>query len=1214
VSRYNKYLLNLISDECVLMCQADLKKSFRSTLNERKQMSTKTSIKRIALVAVSALGFGLLSVVPASAAIALGDITAMTLTKTSGASQVDVAVKVKLGATFASVARNASGADNYPVRASITTFPSGGSAVVSTDISTDAPTAPTGVAVAAVSATHVELVNDVSGDGVVVTDDQAVITVASHAVLAGDTVTLAGFLDDDGAGANDFAQLNGSRVVEAVTATTITVTLAAVAADVAKAAAAAGTVAVPAVANSVSNSGSTLTIVRTDQAGITAGTYTNLGEFVFTPTKSGTHVITAWYDFDGNGLLTTGEVSQTLSVSVSSAAVASTDFGNSLDTTASTDNTLVGTKVSSVGVTVVETSGRVGQMVGFAPNYHVTRNAGATASNASAALSGRAANLNYSVTNPAGTAVSVVDAKTAGVASTEQYVPGSGTLTATSATASVSTTVSIKGSTVYFNPATAGTYTITVYHDADRLDSLSYGEAVATASVVIAADALPSITFTKYGTSTTDDQADQTDFGQLVKISLRNGTTPWTLAANESLILTGASTTDFLRYTEYTAAGNSWQLPAAGASTLSLTAANFNGSGDAWINVGDTTDAGGTFTVSAVVQGGTAAGASGSFSITTINTDAATASTTTDYVLAATGDVANYNADAGVSGAAVATDGTGAWKIAPGVSTSVLAEIASGTATYKYYSALVTDTLGLITGIAGAQYSIIKQTASSATGLTDDSVVTLGFTVPATTLGLASGTQVASMNIRKASNAASITINVTVETATPNSVGVNPATLTGTTYSLRAAAASANSFTATVFDQFGNTMAGQQVIAQVTDGRNQQLVGTPLVTNADGQVTYKLTDAYTGTVLNSDTLKFTTVTGSKVGTVTVNYATYNPASTVTITGGASADVAPTVTYSYINAGTSGASGTTVKMTATVKDANGATLPAGIPVTWAISGLDGKSAILVSATTGYDWSTSMTNANGEAVTYVYAWGTGTVSVTATAGAVTSATAGKINFANAAGDARVVSATVTNNIITAKVVDRYGNPVKGVSLTATRNSGVGYFSGSASSGATGETNASGTVDFVMTGGAANVTVATTTLNAGQTSSAASQVNGTAITATSIGASLSPAGVQSVTVDVTSDSPSNIAATEAANAASDAAAEAIDAANAATDAANLAAEAADAATVAAEEARDAADAATAAVEELATQVATLMAALKAQITTLANTVAKIAKKVRA
>lgn len=108
-------------------------------------------------------------------------------------------------------------------------------------------------------------------------------------------------------------------------------------------------------------------------------------------------------------------------------------------------------------------------------------------------------------------------------------------------------------------------------------------------------------------------------------------------------------------------------------------------------------------------------------------------------------------------------------------------------------------------------------------------------------------------------------------------------------------------------------------------------------------------------------------------------------------------------------------------------------------------------------------------------------------------------------------------------------------------------------------------------------------------------------------------------SVTLKVVDPNAALIAASQAATvaaaeAATDAAAEAIDAANAATDAANLAAEAADAATVAAEEARDAADAATAAVEELATQVATLMAALKAQITTLANTVAKIAKKVKA
>ena len=114
---------------------------------------------------------------------------------------------------------------------------------------------------------------------------------------------------------------------------------------------------------------------------------------------------------------------------------------------------------------------------------------------------------------------------------------------------------------------------------------------------------------------------------------------------------------------------------------------------------------------------------------------------------------------------------------------------------------------------------------------------------------------------------------------------------------------------------------------------------------------------------------------------------------------------------------------------------------------------------------------------------------------------------------------------------------------------------------------------------------------------------------LTTTTNGTVATPVTLTFTVVDAAAD-----ATTAAAEAATDAAAEAIDAANAATDAANLAAEAADAATVAAEEARDAADAATAAVEELATQVATLMAALKAQLTTLANTVAKIAKKVKA
>jgi hypothetical protein len=195
------------------------------------------------------------------------------------------------------------------------------------------------------------------------------------------------------------------------------------------------------------------------------------------------------------------------------------------------------------------------------------------------------------------------------------------------------------------------------------------------------------------------------------------------------------------------------------------------------------------------------------------------------------------------------------------------------------------------------------------------------------------------------------------------------------------------------------------------------------------------------------------------------------------------------------------------------------------------------------------------------------------------------------------------------MTVTVKDRYGNPVTSVLLTVAA-SGVGSFSGGATTQSY-TTDATGTYTFLATslvsaGGAGTFSASIATAGTDATSSAGY------VGATEVDSTLA-AGVSTKSASVTFGAGTN-AAQAAAEAATDAAAEAIDAANAATDAANLAAEAADAATVAAEEARDAADAATAAVEELATQVATLMAALKAQITTLANTVAKIAKKVKA
>jgi len=194
------------------------------------------------------------------------------------------------------------------------------------------------------------------------------------------------------------------------------------------------------------------------------------------------------------------------------------------------------------------------------------------------------------------------------------------------------------------------------------------------------------------------------------------------------------------------------------------------------------------------------------------------------------------------------------------------------------------------------------------------------------------------------------------------------------------------------------------------------------------------------------------------------------------------------------------------------------------------------------------------------------------------------------------------------VSVAVTDRYGNGVSGVTLTLAA-SGVGSFAGGATTQSF-TTDATGKYTFLATSNVAaggTGTYSATAGNAGDATSLIGYVGATAVDSTL------KAGNSTASASVTFAAGVN-PTVAAAEAATDAALEAIDAANAATDAANLAAEAADAATVAAEEARDAADSATAAVEALASEVATLIAGLKAQITTLANTVAKIAKKVKA
>jgi len=472
--------------------------------------------------------------------------------------------------------------------------------------------------------------------------------------------------------------------------------------------------------------------------------------------------------------------------------------------------------------------------------------------------------------------------------------------------------------------------------------------------------------------------------------------------------------------------------------------------------------------------------------------------------------------------------------------------------------------------------------------------------------------------------------------------------------STKVKAGTANTFTVAVLDQFGNPMSGeilQPSLGSTSDNYVASTTYATITTGSAGTATWTLTDA-TATDATSDAVTFTSASVSTVsGSRTLSYVTTVPAvSTLTAyydydwdstqsASNISTLVPSTGIYTAVGGSTrlSLTSARNISVPATSStDADNANDMILYRVNALTSAGAAAAGAVVTVTPGPGAfilnssdvpSTAARNFVVSTLGDIYfkggATGTGAISFTITSGTA-SATASQwvTNGTNGASGRFVTvtgAASGTANgdgvPVTVKVTDRYGNAVSGVALNLVA-SGVGSFAGGATV-QTYNTTSTGEFTFLATstvaaGGKGTFTVTSTT--SGEFTSAAGYVVSTPVDSTL------KAGNASAALDITfaagksSATVSAEAATAAAEAATDAASEAIDAANAATDAANLAAEAADAATVAAEEARDAADAATAAVEELATQVATLMAALKAQITTLANTVAKIAKKVKA
>jgi hypothetical protein len=486
----------------------------------------------------------------------------------------------------------------------------------------------------------------------------------------------------------------------------------------------------------------------------------------------------------------------------------------------------------------------------------------------------------------------------------------------------------------------------------------------------------------------------------------------------------------------------------------------------------------------------------------------------------------------------------------------------------EVYSAWFDDTSGSVTGIPGAVYTsplTVASTGKVSFTLTGPIALGANFTV-----GYDDDLTTSRTSSDLDDSIVLTGANPSLSASTPKFAATNYTTTT----------AGSIEITVTVEDQFGDAASGQ-VVSFTSAGRNDIVTPKNVLTNADGEATYTLTDASTSTTLLVDTVT-ASVSGGLSGSVKVNYLTsFTPALTLTV---------PTASTA-IN--TTKASSGTASVSIVVK--NGTVAVQGVKVVWSTTTTD--AAITTAADVSY------TDATGKATTTIYSKKTGDVNITATVGSTVAT--GVVPFKNATTDARVISIVESAGTVTATVKDAYGNGVPGVSVDFSRT-GAGYF-GNGLGSTTVNTSAAGTAEVIVTGAA----TVTATINKDvytQSDDLAGYMGNVATATANAGV---PAGVNTVSV-ATNGAANPIA--DAANAASDAAAEAIDAANAATDAANLAAEAADAATVAAEEARDAADAATAAVEELAASFNSLVASVKAQITTLANTVAKIAKKVRA
>ncbi|ALS68415.1 hypothetical protein AT395_25065 (plasmid) [Pandoraea apista] len=547
-----------------------------------------------------------------------------------------------------------------------------------------------------------------------------------------------------------------------------------------------------------------------------------------------------------------------------------------------------------------------------------------------------------------------------------------------------------------------------------------------------------------------------TDASGIAMMTLKSATTAGTATVTAAAVA-GSKTANVTFVPDMTTAAvvslaaNPTSIAANGSSTSALTATVKDGNGNAM---------GAGVTVNWTTTAGSLAG-------TSSVTDASGIATMT-LKSATTVGVAT------VTAAAVAGSKTANVTFVPDTATagvvSLMANPISITANGSSTSALTASVKDASGNTVGAGVTVNwSTTAGSLTGtssVTDASGIATMTLKSATTAGTATVTAAAVAG----SKTASVAFVPDTATAGVVSLVANPT-------SIAANGSSTSTLTATVKDANGNALgAGIAVNWSTTAG---SLTGTSSVTNASGVATMTLTSP---TTVGVATVTAAAVAGSKTASVTF---VGDPATARVVS------LTPPTATAYVG-------GIATTYTATVKDANGFTVGAGVSVTWSVS------AGTPSATS------TVTNSSGQASINVVSpnvVGSGTITASAVAGSANAT----INYVANMNTLRVVSLSPNMNNVPANgsstvmllssVRDAWGNnPGAGVTVnwsdslgrlsagaTATDGNGtaVNYLTAPGAAGtssvnariaATGDGGVGTAVTWVSTFSAANVSVST------------------------------------------------------------------------------------------------------------------------------------------